>query len=210
MRHVQWRRAAILALALIVIPQLAIAAWRAHPVSFLWTPQAAPEGPVMIVVSLPMQRAWVFRQGQLIGTSTVSTGRARHGTPAGAYTILQKAVAHRSNLYGNAPMPYMQRLTWGGVALHAGYVTGRPASHGCIRLPRAFARALFGATALGTEVIVTREAPATAEEALAIAAMAPVPARIEPDIPALPDTGLTMTETVGYWGTAKRVVVHTL
>ncbi|HEY0310082.1 MAG TPA: L,D-transpeptidase family protein, partial [Luteimonas sp.] len=108
-----------------------------------WTPQMAPSGPVLVVVSLPAQRAWVYRNGVRIGTSTVSTGRKGHETPVGVYTILQKAREHYSNLYDSAPMPFMQRLTWDGVALHAGHLPGYPASHGCIRLPPDFAERLF-------------------------------------------------------------------
>jgi len=82
-----------------------------RPGEFLWAPEAAPGGPVIIIVSLARQRAYVYRNGVLIGISTVSTGAAGHETPTGVFTILQKKVAHRSNLYNDAPMPYMQRLT---------------------------------------------------------------------------------------------------
>jgi hypothetical protein len=123
---------------------------------YLWTPQFAPEGPVLVVVNLTTQRSVVYRNGVPIGVSTVSTGKAGHRTPAGIYTILQKRVRHRSSTYNNAPMPYMQRLTWRGIALHAGNLPGVPASHGCIRLPMAFARNLFGVTELGMTVVVTR------------------------------------------------------
>jgi hypothetical protein len=102
----------------------------------------------------------------LIGVSTVSTGRPGHETPTGVFTILQKRKEHYSNLYNNAPMPFMQRLTWDGIALHAGNLPGHPASHGCIRLPLGFAERLFGVTALGMTVIVTdsRELPRLAIE----------------------------------------------
>ncbi|MDF2385854.1 L,D-transpeptidase family protein [Nostoc ellipsosporum NOK] len=113
--------------------------------------------PVSIVVSIPDQRAYVYRGGKLVGASTVSTGSNRHETPAGAFTILQKKVFHRSNLYSNAPMPYMQRLTWDGIALHAGHLPGYPASHGCIRFPAAFARQLYALTEIGGDVMVTDE-----------------------------------------------------
>ena len=83
--------------------------------------------PVSIVVSIPDQRAYVYRGGRLVAASTVSTGSDGHETPVGAFTILQKKVFHRSNLYSNAPMPYMQRLTWDGIALHAGHLPGYPA-----------------------------------------------------------------------------------
>ena len=111
----------------------------------------------------------MFRDGELWDTSPVSTGKRGHETPAGTFRILQKKVHHRSNLYDNAPMPYMQRLTWGGVALHAGRVPGYPASHGCIRLPRSFAKKLYKITDFATEVTVTHERIASAEQALLLA-----------------------------------------
>ena len=141
-----------------------------RPGQYRWHPEAAPAaGPVAIVVSLPLQRAWVFRAGVPIGVSTVSSGQPGYDTPVGAYHILEKDVDHHSSLYESAPMPFMQRLTWDGVALHGGLVAAEPASHGCIRLPRAFARLLFGATALGTRVVITDESPASLDEALALA-----------------------------------------
>jgi len=116
----------------------------------------AAGGDIKVVVSLPQQKAWVFRGGALIATSPVSTGKRGHETPAGTFPILQKQVHHRSNRYSNAPMPYMQRLTAYGIALHAGALPGYPASHGCIRLPHAFAKRLYGLTGPGTRVTVTR------------------------------------------------------
>ena len=122
---------------------------------------------VLIVVSLASQKAYVFKDGELWGSSAVSTGRKGKRTPTGRYTILEKQVHHRSRTYDNAPMPYMQRLTWGGVALHAGYVTGRPASHGCIRLPRSFAKKLYNLTDFGsTTVVVTDKKARSSDEAL--------------------------------------------
>ena len=128
-----------------------------RPGQFVWNPEASPSGDVEIVVSLPMQVAYVYRGGILIGVSTVSTGQPGHETPAGSFTILQKARDHRSNIYDSAPMPFMQRLTWDGIALHAGQIPGRPASHGCIRLPHAFARQLYQVTRLGAAVHVIEE-----------------------------------------------------
>lgn len=128
-----------------------------------------PSSAVRIVVSLPQQKAYVFKAGELIATSPVSTGRRGYETPVGTFPILQKKVHHRSTTYDNAPMPYMQRLTWSGVALHAGHVTGRPASHGCIRLPRSFARKLYGMTNFGTTVTITRQTPRSAKDALKLA-----------------------------------------
>lgn len=134
------------------------AAERLKPGEFLWAPEVVPEGPVLLVVSLATQRAVIYRNGVPIGITTVSSGRPGYRTPTGVFTILQRHVEHYSNLYNNAPMPYMQRLTWGGVALHAGDLPGYPASHGCIRLPRDFARQLYGVTRLGMTVVVTDEA----------------------------------------------------
>lgn len=149
------------------------------PGDFVWAPEVAPEGPMLIVVSLETQRAYVYRNGIPIGVSTVSTGKKGHKTPTGVFTILQKHVEHYSNLYDNAPMPYMQRLTWGGVAMHAGNLPGYPASHGCIRLPAAFAKLLYGVTRLGATVVITDKA--------AEPTVAPTPAmlaegRIAPEI----------------------------
>ena len=109
---------------------------------------------VAILISLPGQIAYIYRDGVLIAASTVSTGKRGKSTPAGEFTILQKREFHRSNLYSNAPMPFMQRLTWTGIALHAGHLPGYPASHGCIRFPREFARRLFAITQLGGAVSV--------------------------------------------------------
>ena len=133
------------------------------PGEFLWEPERAEQGAVEIVVSIPLQRAYVYRGGTLIAIATVSTGRRGHETPTGTFAILEKRREHYSNLYDNAPMPFMQRLTWGGVALHAGHIPGRPASHGCVRLPLAFARLLFGVTRTGGAVHVVDGSPAPAE-----------------------------------------------
>ena len=114
-----------------------------RPGQFTWTPELAPQGPVAVIVSLPEQRAYVYRNGVRIGVSTTSTGKPGHATPPGIYTILQKRREHYSNLYDDAPMPFMQRLSWDGVALHAGNLPGYPASHGCVRLPLGFAERLF-------------------------------------------------------------------
>ncbi|HEX8257290.1 MAG TPA: L,D-transpeptidase family protein [Allosphingosinicella sp.] len=131
-------------------------------------PPPDPDNGVRIVISLPLQKAYVFAGGELVDTTPVSTGKRGYETPAGTFPILQKKVHHRSNKYSNAPMPYMQRLTWGGVALHAGSLPGYPASHGCIRLPRSFAKKLYGLTDFNTLVTITREKPESAEDALAL------------------------------------------
>jgi len=125
------------------------------PGQYVWVPQVAPEGPMLLIVNLATQRALLFRNGVPIGATTVSTGKHGHRTPTGVFTILQKQIEHHSSKYDNAPMPYMQRLTWDGVALHAGNLPGYPASHGCVRLPPAFSKLLYGATRLGMTVVIS-------------------------------------------------------
>lgn len=124
------------------------------PGAFEWYPERSLAGPVMIVVSIDDQLAHVYRGGVRIATTTVSTGRPGNPTPTGVFTILQKKKMHHSNLYDDAPMPFMQRLTWDGVAMHAGRIPGHPASHGCVRLPLAFAQKLFDVTYHGGTVVV--------------------------------------------------------
>lgn len=121
----------------------------------------ATQAPVTLAVSLAMQRLYVYRGNELIAVTTVSTGKPGKRTPAGDFTILQKQRWHRSNLYSNAPMPFMQRLTWTGIAIHAGQNPGFPASHGCIRIPPGFAPTLFELTALGETVSVDDWPPHT-------------------------------------------------
>ena len=125
------------------------------PGGYRWSDDGAVGGPLYLIVSIERQMVHVYRGGTLIGQAHVSTGTKGHRTPTGSFPILQKRQWHRSNLYSNAPMPFMQRLTWDGIALHAGHDPGYPASHGCIRLPYAFARQLFGLTQIGTLVEVT-------------------------------------------------------
>ena len=124
------------------------------PGQFLWTPELAPEGPMVMVVSLPGQRLSVYRNGVRIGVSTVSTGKRGYETQTGVFPILERQREHFSNLYDDAPMPFMLRLTWSGTALHAGRVPGYPASHGCIRLPAAVAEKLYDASRRGVIVVV--------------------------------------------------------
>lgn len=124
------------------------------PGHWVWTPEIAPNGPVLIYVDLSRQIALVYRNGVRIAATTVSTGKEGYPTPTGVFTILQKDADHRSNIYDNAPMPFQQRLTWSGVALHAGGLPGYPQSHGCIRLPYGFARELFATTSLGMTVVI--------------------------------------------------------
>ena len=123
------------------------------PNQFVWNDPGTTEA-VRIVINIGEQRAYVYRGEALVAATAVSTGKDGKDTPSGTFTILQKAIDHRSNLYNNAPMPFMQRLTWDGVAIHAGKNPGFPASHGCVRVPLAFAKKLYGVTTVGTEVTV--------------------------------------------------------
>ena len=138
--------------------ELARLADQLRPGQWVLAPNVAPEGPILIYVDLSHQRATVYRNGIRIGVTTISSGRPQHETPTGVFTILQKDAKHRSKKYDNAPMPYSERLTWDGVALHAGGVPGYPESHGCVHLPYEFARELFGMTDLGVTVIVAGNA----------------------------------------------------
>ena len=124
------------------------------PGDYIWHPEISPAGPVVILVSLPDQVLYVFRNGVRIGRSTVSTGKKGHRTPTGVFTVLQKKVDHESSIYKGAKMPHMQRLTWGGIAMHAGRLPGYPASHGCVRMPVDFAEKLYPVTGTGTTVII--------------------------------------------------------
>lgn len=178
-------------------------------------PQPAPPAPrqpplvadvvqsgVLVVVSKASQRMYVFKDGEPWASSPVSTGKRGHGTPAGVFPILQKKAFHRSNLYSNAPMPFMQRLTWGGIAIHAGHLPGYPASHGCIRLPYSFAKALFALTrADTTTVVVTNAAVRTDDTALVLALGtdgpdADMPMQARPRLAAAPEPPMPGEATV--------------
>jgi len=124
------------------------------PGEYTWHPERSPSGPLAIIVSIPQQRVHVYRNGIRIAVSTCSTGKAGHATPTGVFVVLQKDKNHHSSTYDDAPMPNMNRLTWSGIALHAGELPGYPASHGCVRLPMAFSADLFSVTHIGTPVII--------------------------------------------------------
>jgi len=119
--------------------------------------QEDSKGPLQIIISIADQRISVYENGALIARSSVSTGVERHPTPLGVFSVIGKHKWHRSNIYSAAPMPYMQRITWSGIALHAGDLPGYPASHGCIRLTNDFATRLWRLTKRGTRVIIVRE-----------------------------------------------------
>lgn len=114
-----------------------------------------PHGPLIIAVSINHQRVKIYDANGLFAEAPVSTGMRGHPTPTGVFSVIQKQKWHRSNIYSNAPMPYMQRITWSGIALHAGVLPGYPASHGCIRMPPAFAVKMYGWTRMGARVLVT-------------------------------------------------------
>jgi L,D-transpeptidase-like protein len=124
------------------------------PGEYWWHPEISPQGPLMILISIPEQMMHVYRNGVLIGRSTVSTGTKGHETPGGVFSILQKSKEYYSKKYDNAPMPNMQRLTWTGIAMHSGQLPGYAASHGCVRLPYDFSQLLFATTSSGGTVII--------------------------------------------------------
>lgn len=114
-----------------------------------------PQGPLVIVVSIERQKVTVYDTNGVFAESPVSTGMKGHSTPMGVFSVIQKHKFHHSNIYSGAPMPYMQRITWSGVAMHAGVLPGYPASHGCIRMPTSFAIKMWNWTRMGARVIVT-------------------------------------------------------
>jgi len=124
------------------------------PGEYWWNPRISPAGPVVVLVSLPLQIVNVYRNGILVGRSSISSGSKGHDTPTGVFTILEKKQTHRSKKYDDAPMPNMQRLTWTGIAMHSGNLPGYPASHGCVRMPYDFSTLLFGITGSGGTVVI--------------------------------------------------------
>lgn len=152
--------AASISAVLVVAPAVAQnkrVATLTSPVAAAPVSQPAPSGsrrPLLAIVSIRGQTIDVYDEAGAVTRSSVSSGQPGYETPTGVFSIIQKNVEHYSNLYDDAPMPFMQRLTWSGIALHAGALPGYPASHGCIRLPYAFAERLFSMTQMGTRVIV--------------------------------------------------------
>lgn len=124
------------------------------PGKYVWRDVPASAGSERVVVSLGDQLAYLYRGNSLVAVSTISSGRPGNDTPAGIFSILAKKEMHRSRKYDNAPMPWMQRIDTYGIALHAGFNPGRPASHGCVRLPSDFAKKLYSVTEVGTPVYI--------------------------------------------------------
>jgi lipoprotein-anchoring transpeptidase ErfK/SrfK len=114
-----------------------------------------PQGPIIIAVSIDKQKVRIFDDHGVFAEAPVSTGMPGHPTPTGVFSVIQKHKLHHSNIYSGAPMPYMQRITWSGVAMHAGVLPGYPASHGCIRMPMSFAVKMWNWTRMGARVFVT-------------------------------------------------------
>ena len=123
------------------------------PGQYLWRDDA-PGGDPRVVIGLGDQLAYLYRGDELVAVASISTGTAKHPTPVGIFDVLEKKRMHHSRKYDNAPMPFMQRIDKYGIALHAGHNPGRPASHGCIRLPSKFAAKLFETTPVGTTVMI--------------------------------------------------------
>ncbi len=168
---------------------------------------AKAKGPMTLIVSLDKQQLTVYANGHEIARSRVSTGTAAHPTPTGVFSVIEKDRWHFSNLYDSAPMHYMHRITWSGLALHQGIVPNYPASHGCIRLPEAFVSQLFGVSKLGARVIITRGQPTPVEIAHAkLFAPAEKPALVSRLNPAplsaasldAADNTLKMAQLVGF------------
>jgi len=113
-----------------------------------------PKGPLLISISIEEQRLKVYDSNGLYAETPISTGMRGHSTPMGVFSVIGKEKFHRSNIYSGAPMPYMQRITWSGIALHAGVLPGYPASHGCIRMPMNFATRMYGWTRMGARVVI--------------------------------------------------------
>jgi hypothetical protein len=143
--------------------------WGAHQPKHRSKPKAAPaehlnkepfgqipHGPLQIVISIDQQKLHLYSDGTEIAQTLIATGVPGHPTPVGVFSVIEKSILHHSNIYSGAPMPYMQRITWSGVAMHEGVNLGHPASHGCIRMPHDFATRLWVLTRLGARVIIAR------------------------------------------------------
>jgi lipoprotein-anchoring transpeptidase ErfK/SrfK len=163
-----------------------------RPGQYVWEQRAYSAKNLRIIAVLDIQRIYVFDGNELVAFSTISSGKKGHATPTGAFKILQKNVDHKSNIYENAPMPYMQRLTWDGIALHAGKIPGYPASHGCLRLPLPFAKALFQVTKMDQNVLVLADLSTPAPKPDPEPVAPPPP---EPTLPVEPETNVSAPVT---------------
>lgn len=207
-RHAVLRRRPIRVLCVLLAALAIGSVFAADTPRFFWHPEIAPSGPVVVVISLDEQNIYVYRNGVAIGVGPISSGRPGHETPPGVYSILQKAREHRSTLYDDAPMPYMQRLTWDGIALHGGVLPGHPASHGCVRLPQSFAEKLYAITQRGGIVVVAdaRVSPASITHP---AAVAPIDLTGQPMPDAAGPPVDTDTDALAVAGAPVSVVVST-
>ena len=187
---------------------------------------AKPQGPLIIAISIDRQNLRIYDANGFFAETPISTGMRGHPTPMGVFSVIQKHKFHHSNIYSGAPMPYMQRITWSGVAIHAGVLPGYPASHGCIRMPMAFAIKMWNWTRLGARVVVTpgEITPASFSHPL-LAAQKAVPQPIaEPQVdtpsapksdkaseadtpikPAISEASLELRSTVGHGDGGKPV-----
>jgi lipoprotein-anchoring transpeptidase ErfK/SrfK len=160
---------------------------RRHDTARTTEPKAQPQklsGPLILAVSIGSQHVIVYDNGVPVASAPISTGMNGHPTPLGVFSVIQKEKWHESNLYSNAPMPYMQRITWSGIALHAGVLPGYRASHGCIRLPHEFAVRLWGMTRMGTRVVVNRnDVPVFEIDHPRLAALVQKPSDAAPAVP---------------------------
>lgn len=159
-----------------------------------------PTGPLAIVVSIAKQRVTLFADGKPIAEAPVSTGTAGHETPMGVFAVIAKSRFHESNIYSGAPMPYMERITWSGIALHEGPLPGHAASHGCIRLPGSFASSLFRVTKLGARVVVVRDsvAPVAFASARLFVPKKPEDKPAEVPFAAVPDNPVVVAEAATF------------
>jgi lipoprotein-anchoring transpeptidase ErfK/SrfK len=172
-------------------PPSARPARRRHDTARTTEPKTQPQklsGPLILAVSIGSQHVTVYDNGVPVASAPVSTGMNGKPTPLGVFSVIQKEKWHESNLYSNAPMPYMQRITWSGIALHAGVLPGYRASHGCIRLPYEFAVRLWGMTRIGARVVVTRnDVPVFEIDHPRLAALVQKPSDAAPTAPPAPD-----------------------
>jgi lipoprotein-anchoring transpeptidase ErfK/SrfK len=125
-----------------------------RPGQYVWSSAIPQKGDTRIVLDLVTQMGYVYRADRLVGATTISTAKTGKVTPLGYWSILEKRPFYRSKKYDNAPMPFMQRIDSYGIALHGGMNPGYPASHGCVRLPLAFAKKLYGLTSIGSKVVI--------------------------------------------------------